>query len=166
MRQSVGTIFWSLSIFVSAVACARTPVTPDEPASSRPLAATESRPAAKAAPEAAAAPEGPDMISVFFDFDSYVLRSDAGPQLQKIADSAKERKRSLRIEGHCDERGTPEYNLALGEGRARSVAQYLERLGISKESITAVSFGSQRPKAPGEDETAWSQNRRGDVKLE
>jgi peptidoglycan-associated lipoprotein len=164
MRQSVRVVFGALSVFIFATGCARTPVTPDKPASVASAPAARPRPSTPAAP--AALPDDIDMISVFFDFDSYVLRDDAGPPLQKIAAVAIQKHRSVRVEGHCDERGTPEYNLALGEGRARSVAQYLEHLGIPKEKMKAVSFGSQRPKSPGQDETAWSQNRRGDVKLE
>jgi peptidoglycan-associated lipoprotein len=165
MPRAARTILGTLSVFVAAFGCARTPVTPDRPPPA-PVRATQPGLSTPPAAEAAAARDDVDMVSVFFDVDSYVLKADAGPPLQKIADTAKQNDRSLRIEGHCDERGTPEYNLALGEGRAQSVAQYLERLGIAKEKLRAVSFGSQRPKAQGQDETAWSKNRRGDVTLE
>jgi peptidoglycan-associated lipoprotein len=166
MGRTVRAVLGALSIFTLEAACARAPVVPDKPPSRPPLAAERPGPAAPAETAAPAAPAGPDSISVFFELDSYVLKSDSGPPLQTIAARAKQGQRALRIEGHCDERGTPEYNLALGEGRARSVQEYLERLGFPKDKMTAVSFGSQRPKAQGQDEKAWSQNRRGDVKLD
>jgi peptidoglycan-associated lipoprotein len=106
-----------------------------------------------------------DRVSVFFDFDSYVLRLGAGELLQRIAAAAKRDQRLVRIEGHCDERGTPEYNLALGEGRARSTQRYLEALGVPPGKIGVVSFGSTRPRATGHDEASWAENRRGDVIL-
>jgi peptidoglycan-associated lipoprotein len=106
-----------------------------------------------------------DRVSVFFDFDSYVLRPGAGEPLQRIAAAAKRDERPVRIEGHCDERGTPEYNLALGEGRARSAQRYLEALGVPPGKIGVVSFGSTRPRATGHDEASWAENRRGDVIL-
>jgi peptidoglycan-associated lipoprotein len=101
---------------------------------------------------------------IYFDFDSYLLRNDAQPELQKVAQEAKQAK-SLRIEGNCDERGTTEYNLALGDARARVAATYLQRLGVRKHKISTISYGSERPKVPGHNESAWSQNRRDDFKL-
>jgi peptidoglycan-associated lipoprotein len=167
MRQAAGPIFWAVSLGFM-VSCARTPVKKESPA---PLGRVA--PAIPAPVEPLPLPDPPtsdadavDAVSVFFDFDSYVLKPESGPLLQSIAATAKGGHRSLRIEGHCDERGTPEYNLALGEGRARSVQKYLERLGIPTKKMSVISFGSQRPRVQGKDEAAWSQNRRGDVKLE
>jgi peptidoglycan-associated lipoprotein len=105
-------------------------------------------------------------VSIPFDFDSYVLRPEAGPLLQSLATSARRGGHAVKIEGHCDERGTPEYNLALGDGRARSAQRYLEQLGIPKEKTSVVSFGSQRPRALGHDEASWAQNRRGEVMIQ
>ena len=105
-------------------------------------------------------------VSIPFDFDSYVLRPEAGPLLQSLAITARRGNHAVRIEGHCDERGTPEYNLALGDGRARSAQRYLEQLGVPKEKTSVVSFGSQRPRALGHDEASWAQNRRGEVMIE
>ena len=67
---------------------------------------------------------------------------------------------ALVLEGHCDERGTPEYNLALGQRRADAVAAYLKDLGVNASAVQTVSYGEEKPFAQGNDETAWSQNRR------
>jgi peptidoglycan-associated lipoprotein len=99
--------------------------------------------------------------AIYFDFDSYLLRNDARPELQKVAQEAK-RAKAVRIEGNCDERGTTEYNLALGDARARAAATYLERLGVRENRIATISYGSERPKIPGHNERAWAQNRRDD----
>jgi peptidoglycan-associated lipoprotein len=101
-------------------------------------------------------------LAVFFDFDSALLRDDAGPVLQKVASVAQAREASVRIEGNCDELGTVEYNLTLGEHRAIQAKDYLARLGVPAARIKTVSYGSQRPRTPGHDEQAHAQNRRDD----
>ncbi len=94
-------------------------------------------------------------LAVYFDFDSALLRDDARPILQKVAGMAKNtRNGSVRIEGNCDEVGTVEYNLALGEHRAIQAKDYLTRLGVPPAHIKTVSYGSQHPKAPGHDDQA------------
>ncbi len=99
---------------------------------------------------------------VFFAFDSSELSSEARTTLDKQAAWLKARPNlSITIEGHCDERGTREYNLALGERRATAVKTYLVAQGIGDGSIKTISYGKERPAVPGSDETAWSQNRRG-----
>ena len=102
--------------------------------------------------------------AIYFDFDSYLLRDDAQPELQKVAQEAKQAK-SVRIEGNCDERGTTEYNLALGDARARAAATYLRRLGVPERELSTISYGSERPKVMGHSESAWSKNRRDDFKI-
>jgi peptidoglycan-associated lipoprotein len=115
-------------------------------------------------PEPAAAPventKSSKELAVYFDFDSALLRDDARPVLQKVAAVAKNR--ALRIEGNCDEVGTVEYNLALGEHRAIQAKDYLTRLGIPAGRIKTVSYGSQHPKDPGHDDQAHAENRRDD----
>jgi len=113
------------------------------------------------AEEAPKRKEGEDAI--FFDFDSALVRDDARPVLQKVADRVHQRRASLRIEGNCDEVGTVEYNLALGEQRARAAKEYLVRLGVPSEKIATISYGAQRPKDPGHDDTSHAQNRRDDL---
>jgi peptidoglycan-associated lipoprotein len=99
---------------------------------------------------------------VFFDLDRFDLTGDDQAQLQKQAAwLVKYPQYKVTVEGHADERGTREYNLALGERRANSVASYLIALGVDKSRVNVVSYGKERPTVEGHDETAWSQNRRG-----
>jgi peptidoglycan-associated lipoprotein len=104
--------------------------------------------------------------AIYFDFDSATLRDDARPVLQTVADTMRGRRGSVKIEGNCDELGTVEYNLALGDHRARAAKDYLVRMGVSAARITTLSYGSQRPKDPGHDETAHAKNRRDDFVVE
>ncbi|MGA1325880.1 MAG: peptidoglycan-associated lipoprotein Pal [Rubrivivax sp.] len=102
---------------------------------------------------------------VYFDFDSFVVREDARPVIDGHARLlTTDRERRLVIEGHTDERGGREYNLALGQKRAEAVARSLVLLGAGEEQLEAVSFGEERPAVLGSDETAWSQNRRAELK--
>ncbi len=97
----------------------------------------------------------------FFDFDDFSLRQDAKSALDNNARYLeKNGSASIIIEGHCDERGSVEYNLALGEKRAKSAKDYLVSYGIPGNRITTISYGKERPFSQGHDESAWSQNRR------
>ena len=99
---------------------------------------------------------------VFFDYDSYEIRTDAQDTLKKQAAWLQQYGQyTVTIEGHCDERGTREYNLALGERRANSVKNYLVALGVNANRIQTISYGKERPENAGHDEVAFSQNRRG-----
>ena len=98
---------------------------------------------------------------IHFDFDKYNLSPESRYTLQQQAAwLATNEGVSITIEGHCDERGTREYNLALGERRAQASADYLMVLGVSKDRINIVSYGKERPEDPGSNETAWAANRR------
>jgi peptidoglycan-associated lipoprotein len=98
---------------------------------------------------------------IYFDFDQYNLRDDARRDLDFNAEILKQNPDAvLVIEGHCDERGTNEYNLALGERRAQAAKDYLSRLGVDASRLSIISYGEERPSAMGHDEGAWSQNRR------
>ena len=103
------------------------------------------------------------MLPVYFDFDRYSIKAD---QKQRIIDNAEYLKANsnivVRVEGNCDERGTNEYNMALGERRATSAKNYLVNLGIAAARIKTISYGEERPLNYGHDELAWSQNRRDD----
>jgi peptidoglycan-associated lipoprotein len=100
-----------------------------------------------------------DMI--FFDFDRSDLREDARQTLQSKAEALRQFPDiRVRIEGHADERGTVEYNLALGERRADAARAYLIDLGIDPDRMTTISYGEERPQVQGSNEAAWSQNRR------
>jgi peptidoglycan-associated lipoprotein len=96
-----------------------------------------------------------------FDYDKYSLSPEAREILKKHADYlAKNRDVNVTIEGHCDERGTSEYNLALGERRAKEAMKYLKELGVSAKRMKTVSYGKEKPLEPGHNEEAWAKNRR------
>jgi peptidoglycan-associated lipoprotein len=98
---------------------------------------------------------------VRFDFDKSELTEDGRRTSQVVADYLKKNpKAKLQIEGHCDERGTAEYNMALGERRATAVMTYLGSLGVPKAALSTVSFGKEKPLDPGHNEGAWAKNRR------
>ena len=97
---------------------------------------------------------------VFFKYDSAELDADAKELLQDQVAWIKQHNVSITIEGHCDERGTREYNLALGEKRANSSKDYLIALGIDSARIKVVSFGKERPQVLGSNKAAWKMNRR------
>ena len=98
---------------------------------------------------------------VFFNYDSSDLDGDAQELLQdQVAWLKQYSDVSIIVEGHCDERGTREYNLALGEKRAQSVKNYLISLGISSDRVSTISYGKERPAVVGSNDGAWAQNRR------
>lgn len=98
---------------------------------------------------------------VYFDFDSSSLSSSAIATLQSNAERIKEVPNVIiQIAGNCDERGTQEYNLALGERRAQAVREHLRQLGISGDRMITISYGEENPAVPGSSEAAWAQNRR------
>lgn len=100
---------------------------------------------------------------IYFDFDKSSIREEYRPILEKTGAFLKDNTSvQMRIEGNCDERGSPEYNLALGERRANSAKQFLVSLGISPDRIEVISYGEERPLASGYSEEAWAQNRRDD----
>jgi len=103
-----------------------------------------------------------ELASIYFDFDSYDIRSDARATLKANAGAIQSRDewRSVIVEGHTDERGSEEYNLALGERRANATRQYLEDLGVPGSRMQVVSFGETAPAVQGNDESAWRWNRR------
>ena len=105
--------------------------------------------------------EESQLKDVNFDFDKSDIRPDARDILKNNADWIKANAKSkIQIEGHCDERGTNEYNLALGERRANAVKKYLVSLGIEADSLYTISYGEELPIDPGHSEDAWSKNRR------
>lgn len=98
---------------------------------------------------------------VFFDFDKYNLKPEARETLERQAAWMNNNPGlTVIIEGHCDERGTREYNLALGERRANAARDYLLALGINPNRVSTISYGKERPAVAGSNETAWAQNRR------
>jgi peptidoglycan-associated lipoprotein len=102
----------------------------------------------------------------FFDFDSTAIRPEAGKNLQATAQWLRDHGRfHVLVEGHCDERGTEQYNLALGEKRAWEAKEYLAVLGIDPQKMTTISYGKDKPFEQGHDEEAWASNRRAHVVL-
>ncbi len=102
--------------------------------------------------------------SIYYDLDSHAIKDEYQPLLQAHAKYLLENKNSkIIIQGNCDERGSREYNLALGQRRADGVRRALMVLGVTENQIEAVSFGEEKPKAEGHDEAAWAQNRRSDI---
>ena len=139
-----------------------------------PTAEVQPRPAAPPPPPPAPAPTplpGPSISQqafqefqnqdIYFDFDKYDLRTDARTTLDRKA-SFLNQNSSIRVqvEGHCDERGTNEYNMALGERRANAAKQYLTTAGISAGRLSTISYGEERPLDSGHTEAAWARNRR------
>lgn len=115
--------------------------------------------------EAAVVKEAPAETAfeiAYFDFDKSELRQDTRDVLSKNADTMLKTKPNVkvRIEGHCDERGSAEYNLALGERRAKSALQYLLTLGVPANRLSTISYGKEKPAVQGSNEEAWAKNRR------
>jgi peptidoglycan-associated lipoprotein len=102
---------------------------------------------------------------IYFDFDSYTIRDEYRGLIETSSRSlAGARTRKVTVEGHTDERGGREYNLALGQKRAETVARAMALLGVNPDQVEAVSFGKERPAASGSDEAAWARNRRAEIK--
>jgi peptidoglycan-associated lipoprotein len=106
--------------------------------------------------------------TVYFDFDRAEIRADARSALQSNASAIKGNTSwgTVTVEGHCDERGSEEYNLALGDRRANAVKRYLVDLGVPSSRLRTVSFGEAKPAVVGHDESAWRYNRRSEFKSE
>ncbi len=114
--------------------------------------------------------QGMDQMSsslkrINFEYDQYVLTADAREILQSNADYLKAKGIRVQIEGHCDERGSDEYNLALGENRALTVKKYLISLGVPAERMSIISYGEEIPLVMANTDEAWAQNRRAEFKV-
>jgi len=148
---------------------AETPVTRPAPPAEAPVRPGEAAPstAAPGAAAAAAAPQpggaGPSPLKdVFFDYDKANIRDDQKAALNDNVGWLKANAGAkILLEGHCDERGTAEYNLGLGERRAKAVKDYLIAAGIAADRVSTISYGKERPFVLGHDESAWKWNRRG-----
>jgi len=106
------------------------------------------------------------LVTIYFDYDKSDIRPDARDILAQNAKSLTEHPGAvIRVEGHCDERGTDEYNMALGERRANAARDYLVNYGIDAQKITTISYGESRPAVPGNSEDAWSRNRRDEFNI-
>jgi peptidoglycan-associated lipoprotein len=163
----------ALSVLIVFSGCAKKPLQvetappPEPPAASEPAMIEEPVPAAipdQKDPLVDAglfALDAGDLNSVYFDYDSYRLSATAMAELKSNAELLRNDPAfRVTIEGHCDQRGSDEYNLSLGELRAHAVLSYLASLGIERERLTVISYGEERPAAAGSDEAAWAKNRR------
>ena len=164
----------SISLAAGLAACSGAKPVPDAEANkpeAKPAVAEAAKPApasdgnlAQGQAELEKAMEALRNVSVFFEFDSSTLTSEAKDKLSAVGTVlAKYPALKVRIEGNCDERGSEQYNLALGQRRADAAKRYLTSMGAHDRQLTAISFGDQKPKATGHDEEAWRQNRRDDL---
>jgi peptidoglycan-associated lipoprotein len=118
-----------------------------------------------AAQGASAMAAAPSQRIVYFDFDSFAIKDEFNGMLDGHARAlAANRSKRMVVEGHADERGSREYNLALGQKRAEAVVRSLALLGAGEQQLEAVSFGEERPAVPGSNEDAWARNRRAELK--
>jgi peptidoglycan-associated lipoprotein len=185
-----GTFSWKWAVLVLSVAalvavgCAKKQTVKSEGAPGAPGAAVTPAPPAVGEAPVMEAPPAPVAVApatppaaapgvavteekmsqfddVRFDFDKSEVKEDGRKTCQVVADYLKKNPMAkFLIEGHCDERGTSEYNMALGDRRATAVMNYLVSLGVPKAALSTVSFGKEKPLDPGHDEGAWEKNRR------
>lgn len=168
VASKFGFLLLIVSLAFFAAGCKKKPIepTPAPTATTTPSGPTETEPST---PKTTS--EGPQVMEieditrmlqpVFYDFNKSDVREDQVAALQNNARVLKENATvSVLIEGHCDERGTEEYNLALGERRANASKDYLVSLGIAENRMSIISYGESRPFAMGHDEDSWQQNRR------
>jgi peptidoglycan-associated lipoprotein len=159
-----------------AAACSSTPTTTDVPVNDR----TAARPSSTTGASSSTTPSQTASIaanplrdssnilskrSVYFDFDSNSVKDEYRNLVQAHSKYMTDKRDSkIRIEGNCDERGSREYNLALGQRRAEAVKKVMAVLGVSDGRVETVSYGEEKPASSGHDESAWAQNRRADIK--
>lgn len=166
-KAKFGKALMALCCVIAISACSKKDVKSDEPgfnpssegdgsgASTSPAVDTSST----SAGDASAASS--ELQTVYFEFDSYRLTNEGRDSLKFNVDYLKNNATAtIQIEGHCDEKGTTEYNLALGERRANAARDYMKKAGVDASRISVISYGKERPADMGHDETAWSKNRR------
>jgi peptidoglycan-associated lipoprotein len=162
-RLSLLVVIGILAVAVIGVSCGKkkekveeipVPVTTTPPVDTTPVVKKEEPPAPPQLKES-------QFQTIYFDFDKYNLRSDARAGLDKNYQLLNEFPNAIiKIEGHCDERGTIEYNISLGEKRAEAAQDYLIGLGVQPHRISIITYGKERPVDPGHNEAAWAKNRR------
>ncbi len=157
--------FVNVAALAVAVACAHAQP-PPEPAAKK-EAAPAPPPAPPPAPAEAATAPSIAPVSIYFEYDSAEVKPGARAAIDAFyREVEKQPAVRVRIEGNCDERGTGEYNIALGQRRADAARKYLEKLGLDPSRSTAVSNGKEKPRASGHEEDSWRENRRADLVVE
>jgi peptidoglycan-associated lipoprotein len=152
--------FLMLALVLGFTACSDDEEKVAEPV--QPTAAAQPEPTPPPAP----APVAFKAEAVFFSYDDYTLNSDTQQRLQGLAQHLSANKAAVvQVEGHCDERGSIEYNLALGERRAQSVKNYLGQLGVEANRLSTISYGEEKPAVEGHDEASWAKNRRAEFSI-
>jgi len=153
----------TLAAAVLAIGLASVGCTDDEPKVEEPVQPTTS---AETDPDPMSTESQFSPETVYFAFDDYTLNNDAQGKLEALANHLKSNQSAVvQIEGHCDNRGSTEYNLALGQRRAQSVKDYLTKLGVESSRLSTISYGEEKPAVDGDNESAWSQNRRADFMI-
>lgn len=166
MKRIIVLLLLGIAAFVLVNGCGHPPPPPPPPPAAHVDTTPPPPPPVQPKEEPKPVLQESQFQTVYFDFDKYNLRADAKASLdanfallQEFADAI------VKVEGHCDERGTVEYNLSLGEKRARAVMDYLVGKGIAPARLSIISYGKERPVDPGHNETAWGKNRRAEFKV-
>ncbi len=165
--------YLALGLLISVLAACTTTSTEDSSSSSGGMDGADSSTSASTAgvgsgqtsvSDGSSDPEAGLESVFYFDFDESTLTPDTRAALDAYAAVLRSSPRNIRLEGHADERGTREYNIALGERRAKSVADYLIASGVSASRIETISYGEERPAVNASNESAWAMNRRVELK--
>jgi len=168
VKGAVGSVLAVAALMLMGVGCATTEEAPEPeptPTGSEFDQGRVDEPEPE--PETEQVPERPslDLETVYFDFDKATIRDDARVVLRDNAEELMPTDVVVTIEGHCDERGSEEYNLALGERRANSVKRYLTNLGVASNRLRTISYGEAKPAVEGHTEAAWRWNRRAEFRV-
>jgi peptidoglycan-associated lipoprotein len=166
VHQSRAALAAAATLFLVA-GCASQSTTPDpapQPqAAAQPAAQPSATPPASAPAQARDPRDGYAKRSVYYEFDGYDVKTEYRPMVEAHAQFLKQNPSArITIEGNCDERGSREYNVALGQRRAESVMKMMKLLGVRDGQIESVSFGKEKPRVAGNSEAAWAENRRSD----
>ncbi len=171
-RIFVCSVMMCMLIALMATGCAKKPadqaqeVVPPQKAAPAPAETGQDMKLAGVTPAEATTAQAPALVTgfdkrIFFDFDKFDLTPESTETLNGLAALLKANIAiKVKIEGNCDERGTTEYNLALGDRRAKTAMDYLTAQGIDAARLTTISYGKEKPADPGHDEEAWAKNRR------
>ncbi len=154
-----------LGALLAAFGCASTPTPAPAIEKAKPTPVANTAPQAELImPE----PGAPQLMPIYFDTDRALLGEEARQTLKRYARAIQEHPEwgIVTIEGHCDERGSDEYNVALGDRRADAVARYLTDLGVPARRLETLTYGEARPAVIGHDEAAWRENRRAEIEAE